>query len=168
MLSRPTTAELIDGIQTALINDLIPELQSDRARTIAVMVQTMLQCIVQKTPLELQLMAAEHNDMARTLRDIGEIVGESEGAAADRIRRRAQDLGGRAEFAPLPAYEAIFDGHRDLSQGLVDTLDDLDELIRDGKPAAETALQRLRQHLGPRTAQEFGVYVVGAGMAGRG
>ena len=41
-------------------------------------------------------------------------------------------------------------------------------MLTGGSAAAQEALLRLREHLGARTVREFGTYVVGAGMVGRG
>lgn len=168
MYTTPSIADMVEGILVSLNNDILPDLQSQKAQTCAIMMQTMLQCIAQLAPVQQQLMAAEHNDMTATLRDIAAIVGESGGEAAGRIRTRAQTLGARPDTTPIPTYDEIATDHRELSQGIVDTLDDLDELIRGGNETGEAALQRLRQHLGPRTLQEYATFVVGQGMAGRG
>jgi hypothetical protein len=146
----------------------MPELQSEKAQTSAVMMQVLLQCIAQKTPVEQQMMVREHNQMTAVLRDMAEIMCDSPSPAAERIRQRAADLGQRPDMAEIPGYDAISTDHKELSTGLVRSLDDLDELIRGGDETAQKALLRLREHLGPRTLQEFGTYIVGAGMAGRG
>jgi len=168
MYTTPSIGDMVEGILVSLNNDIVLELHSAKAQTCAVMMQTLLQCIAQLAPVQQQLMAAEHNEMTATFRDVAAIVGESSGAGADRIRERAQTLGALPDTAPIPSYEEIATDHRDLSQGLIATLDDLDELIRAGNTTGEAALQRLRQHLGPRTLQEYGTFVVGQGMAGRG
>jgi hypothetical protein len=168
MYTTPSIADMVEGIIVSLNADILPELQSQKAQTCAIMMQTLLQCIAQLAPVQQQLMAAEHNEMAATLRDVAAIVGESSGAEAERIRQRAQTLGARPDTAPIPSYDEIATDHRELSQGLIETLDDLDGLIRGGNSTGEAALTRLRQHLGPRTVQEYGTFVVGQGMAGRG
>jgi HPt (histidine-containing phosphotransfer) domain-containing protein len=169
MWTSPGTQELIEGIIVALNNDVLPDLRSDKAQTAVVMIQVLLQCIAQKTPLEQQAMAAEHNAMTAALRDIGDLAGGAAGAASERLRQRAKTLGGRPDMPAMPAYAEIWAAHLELSTALTATLEDIDELLRAGpNPAAEAALTRLRAHLGPRTAQEFATYVVGAGMVGRG
>ncbi|MEO6398455.1 MAG: hypothetical protein ABIP13_08305 [Tepidiformaceae bacterium] len=168
MLTTPSIAEVIEGIQISLARDILPEVRSANAQTCVVMIQGLLQTIAQRVPVETQLMAVEMNEMTATLRDIASLLGEASGSAADSIRSRAQELGSRADLPPIPSYEEVNGGHRELSQGIVDTLDDLDALLRDGNANAEGALARLRQHIAPRTLQEFAIYTVGAGMAGRG
>jgi hypothetical protein len=169
MWTAPDTQELIEGILLSLKNDVLPDLRSDRAITAITMIQVLLQCIAQKTPVEQQLMAAECNAMTEVLRDIGSIAGGAGGAAAQRLQERATTLGGRDDMPAIPSYADIKASHLGLSKALTATLEDIDEMLRSGpNPAAETALTRLRAHLGPRTVQEFGTYVVGAGMVGRG
>lgn len=169
MWTSPSTQELIEGILASLNNDVMPDLRSDKAITAVGMIQVLLQCIAQKTPVEQQAMAAEHNAMTAVLRDIGDIAGGATGAAAERIRERGTSLGGRPDMPAVPSYAEIWAAHLELSKALTSTLEDIDELLRAGpNPAADAALTRLRQHLGPRTLQEFATYVVGAGMVGRG
>ncbi|HEX6032426.1 MAG TPA: hypothetical protein VFY90_13420 [Tepidiformaceae bacterium] len=168
MYSRPSIDDVLDAVSVSLMNDVMPNVTSEKAQTAVVMMQALLQQAKQVVHVEQQLMAAEHNEMTAALRNVGAIIGESAGAEADRIRGRAQQLGSIPDLAPLPAWEELSSAYQDLSQALVDTIDDLDGLIRVGNPVGEQALLRLREHLGPRTAREFGTYTVGAGMAGRG
>jgi hypothetical protein len=167
MYSRPSIDDVLDAVSVSLMNDVMPNVTSEKAQTAVVMMQALLQQAKQVVHVEQQIMAAEHNEMTAALRDIGAIIGESAGAEADRIRGRAQQLGAIPDLAPLPAWEDLNGAYHKLSQALVDTIDDLDGLIRAGNPVGEQALLRLREHLGPRTAREFATYTVGAGMAGR-
>ena len=168
MLTTPSIAEVIDGIQISLVRDIMPEVKSQNAQTCVVMIQALLQTIAQRVPVEQQLMAAELNEMAATLREVASLIGSSSGGAAESIRGRAKTLGGREDVPPIPSFDDVNAAHRELSQGIVDTLADVDVLLRAGNREAEGALARLRQHIAPRTLQEFGVYTIGAGMAGRG
>lgn len=168
MWTTPSTNDLIESILISLNNDVAPDVRSDRAKTSLGMIQALLTCIAQRTPVEQQLMAAEHNQMTATIRDVAALTASASGPAAARIQERARTLGAMPDLAPIPAWEDIWTSHRELSSGLVSTLDDLDELLRGGDEAAERALGRLREHLGPRTAIEFATYVAGAGMVGRG
>lgn len=168
MLTTPSIAEVIDGIQISLARDILPEVKSANAQTCVVMIQALLQTIAQRVPVEQQMMAAEMNDMTATLRDVAGLIGPATGGAADAIRGRATSLGGREDIPPIPSYEEVNTAHREISQAIVDTIGDLDVLLRAGNSEAEGALTRLRQHIAPRTLQELSVYTVGAGMAGRG
>ncbi len=149
MYSRPSIDDVLDAVSVSLMNDVMPNLTSEKAQTAVVMMQGLLQQAKQVVHVEQQLMAAEHNEMTATLRDVGAIVGESAGAEADRIRNRAQELGNLPDIAPLPAWEDLNSAYLTLSKALVDTLHDLDALVGAGNPAGEKALLRLREHLGP-------------------
>jgi len=168
MLTTPSIAEVIDGIQISLARDIMPEVKSANAQTCVVMIQALLQTIAQRVPVEQQLMAAELNEMTAALRDVAGLIGSSSGSAAESIRDRAKTLGGRPDVPPVPSFDEVNTTHRELSQAIVDSLADIDVLLRAGQSDAEPALARLRQHIAPRTLQEFGVYTIGAGMAGRG
>lgn len=167
MYSTPSIADVIEGIQVSLQNDILPEVHSQNAQVAVVMIQALLQTIVQRYPVEQQLMAAEHNDMAQTLRDVAAIV-NSPSEAAISIRKRGEALGSRPDYPAIPTNAEIVDSHRELSQAIVDTITDLDTMLRDGDEVAGKALQRVRQHAAARTVQEFSIYTIGAGMAGRG
>ena len=168
MYTKPTIDHFLDAVSVCLTNDILPDLQGEKAQVSLMMAQQLLQCAKQIAHVEQQIMAAEHNEMSAAFRDIGAIVGESSGPEADRIRARATGLGGRPDIPAIPAWEELSAAYQELSEGIIATLEDLDALITSGNPAATTALLRLREHLGARTAREFGTYLVGAGMVGRG
>ncbi|MGH2609309.1 MAG: hypothetical protein ACRDHF_09500 [Tepidiformaceae bacterium] len=168
MYSKPTIDDFLDAVSACLNNDIMPVLHDEKAQVSVAMMQQILQCAKQIAHVEQQLMAVEHNEMAATFRDVGAIVGESSGPAADRIRARARALGGRPDMPAIPEWATLSGAHQQLSEGVVQTLDDLDALITAGNPAGSEALLRLRAHLGARTAREFGTYLVGEGMVGRG
>lgn len=168
MFTNPTPDTLLEGCLVALQLDILPNLSDEKAQVTAVMMQAVIQQVRQLIPAYLGNMAAEHNDMLRTLGDIGTIVGESPGDAAGRIRDRGTAATQSETFPPVPALQAVIEGHRALAQQLVDTVRDLDELATSGNAAGEAGLLRLRQHLGPSLMGDFMTNVVGAGMAGRG
>lgn len=168
MLTNPTPDKLLEGVIIALQQDILPNLTNEKAQVVAVMMQAVVQQVRQVMPNYLGSLAVEHNNMARVLTDIGAIIGESPGDAADRIRERGAAAANIEAIAPVPALDDVIGAHRALGNQLVDTMRDLDTLIRAGNEQAEAALQRMRAHLGPRAANDFMTYVVGAGMAGRG
>lgn len=168
MFSTPSIADVIEGIATSLSKDIMPEVQSQNAQVAVVMIQALLQTLVQRYPVEQQLMAVEHNEMAAVLRDVAGMVGAASSEAAVAIRERGEALGARPDFPALPGNDEIVAAHRELSQAIIDTMTDLDTMMRDGDELAGRALARVRQHAAARTVQEFGIYTIGAGMAGRG
>ena len=168
MFTKPSPADMIDGVIASLNRDIMPELTSQKAVVAVIMMQTLLEGVKQRIPVELQLMATEHNQMVALCRQMAVTIGDSAGPAADRMRKRAATLGARAELPPVPAYEELMATYREFSEGLIETLDDLDTLIQAGNARAEAALQELRTYLGTRSVSELTTYMVGAGMAGRG
>jgi hypothetical protein len=168
MYTKPTIDHFLDAVSVCLTNDILPDLQGEKAQVSLMMAQQLLQCAKQLAHVEQQIMAVEHNEMAEMYRDVGAVIGESAGPEADRIRARATALGGKPDIPALPPWEELSAAYNELSEGLIATLDDLDAMITAGSAAANEALLRLRTHLGARTAREFGTYLVGAGMVGRG
>lgn len=167
MLTHPSSDELLEGCIISLQNDILPHLANEHAQVSAVMMQALLQCVRQRIPVEQQIMAAEHNQLTALFRDI-EPLANAESEAGKRLRDRARSCGSRNDLPTPPAFDDVVTGYRDLSQAVVDTLDDLDALIAAGDAAASDALLKLRTYLGQRTATDFSTLVVGAGMAGRG
>ncbi len=167
MLTKPSAADLVEAVIISLSNDVLPNLTSEKAQVAVVMMQGILQTVIQRIPVEQQIMAAEQRQMTAVFRDMAALIGPATGPEADRIRERGRDFGSRPDLSITP-YEENAGGYRTLGQGLVDTLDDLDVLIRSGNKDAEAALLRMREYLGPRVATEFATNVAGVGMAGRG
>ncbi len=168
MYVKPSVEDFLDAVSLTLAKEIAPELQTEKAQITLAMIQTILQCAKQIAHAEQQIMATEHNEMTELFRDVGAIVGESAEPEADRLRARARDLGGRENLAPMPSWADLSRAYNELSAAVVASLEDVDGLIRAGNAAGETALTRVRAHLGPRTAREFGTYTVSAGMVGRG
>lgn len=167
MYTHPSSDEILEGCIISLQNDVLPHLTNQHAQVAVVMMQAVLQCARQRIPVEQQLMAAEYNQMTAVFRDVAALV-ESDSEAGARLRGRAQACGSQAEIPVPPAFDDVVARYRELSDAVVDTLNDLDILIRAGDEQAQAALMRVRAYLGPRTAADFGTLVVGAGMAGRG
>jgi hypothetical protein len=168
MFTKPSPGELIETVIVALNKDILPELQSERAQVACVMAQAVLQTVCQAIPVFQQIMTQEHNEMTTAFRDVASTIGSSAGPDADRIRERARSLGSREDIPVPMAYQDLAAVYQQLSLALVETLNDLDILIREGNTTAEDAVLRIREHLGPRTVREVGTYVAGAGMVGRG
>ncbi len=168
MLTKPTSSDMIEGVMIALAKDVLPDLTSERAQVVVVMAQGVLQAVRQRIEVEQQAMAAEHNDMTALFREMAAALGETPGAEADRMRARARDLGARADLPEVPSFATINTSYRELSLGLVDSMRDLDSLIRAGNPGAGKALTKARAYLGKRMAGDFATNVAGVGMAGRG
>lgn len=168
MYTSPSTDDLLEGVIIALERDILPECQSQKAQVAVIMAQAVLQMARQMIPVQLQYLCEEHNQMTALFREIGELIGETPGPEADRLRELAAKYGSRPDFPVIPSTEEAMAGHRELTQGLVDAMRNLDVLIAQGNENAREALMRFRAHYGPRVARDFATMVVGAGMAGRG
>lgn len=168
MITRPSTDDVLEGIIISLQNDILPEVQSDRARVTIQVMQALLQFVRQRVPVEQQIIAEEHNAMTALLRQLPNLVGEGGGLAGERIRARAETLGALPDLPTLPPSEELYASYRELSEALVETIDDLYELQASGHPGVQEAFAAVRSYLAVRAARDFQTYIVGAGMAGRG
>ena len=102
------------------------------------------------------------------LRDVADSIGESSGAAADRIRERAATLG-QGDELPIPMdRDAVMAAHRELGFALQESMIDLDELQRAGDSAADAGLETIREHMGPRIMRDVQTFLVGDALLGRG
>lgn len=168
MYTRPSIVDTIRAVMTSLNQDIAPELTSSRAQVCLLMAQSLLQSTIQRVEAEHAILIAEHNEMVALYHALGAALGGCSGAAAARIAQRAQSFGQRSPLpAPVPAGE-LAAAHHSLSQELIHTLNDLDELLRDGEARATAALAQVRQHLLGRTARDFQTHLVNPGsLAGR-
>jgi hypothetical protein len=116
MYTKPTVDDFLDAVSVCLTNDIMPELTGEKAQVSVAMMQQLLQCAKQIAHVEQQIMAAEHNEMTATFRDVGALIGESAGPAADRIRSRAQELGGKADVPAPPEWAALSAAYHELSE----------------------------------------------------
>ncbi len=168
MYTTPSPDDLLEGVIISLQNDVMPALNNPRAQATVGMMQAILQQVRQTLPHYQEYLVEEHNGMTRVMRDVAAAIGPVAGAEADRIRERANSLGGREPF-PTPIDPAVVaDGSKLLNQGILDTMRDLDVLQRAGVKEADEALDIVRTHLGPRYARDCATLLVGAGMVGRG
>ena len=168
MLTTPSPDFLLEGVIVSLSNDVMPNLTNAKAQATVGMAQAVLQQVRQTLPHYMEFLADEHNGMTKALRDVAAALSSSSGPAAESLRARSADLGGRADIPAPIAPDIIMDAHRALSLAVVATMKDLDTLQRAGNADADAALQIIRAHLGPRYVRDVQTLVVGAGMIGRG
>jgi len=169
MYTRPNIGSIIDAVILSLNRDLAPELQSSRAKVCLTMVCSILQGVAQRAGSEAQLLACEQKEMVGLFRALAERLRDSQGAAAERIRERGESLGRLPELPTQAALKELQDTHHQLSEALICTLDDLDELLRAGDGHAEDALRLLRSHLAARTERDLAALAASQNsLAGRG
>ena len=168
MYTRPSIIDMIEAVMISLNRDLASELHSSHAKTSLVMNQTLLQCVIQRLQGEQQALVADHNEMTALYRGLAELLSPSHGPAAERIRERGNRLGGRGDLSLVSPQQELQSAHSFLSEELISTLDDLDELIRAGDNQAGAALVILRQQIGIRAFRDFQTLMVNPGsLAGR-
>jgi hypothetical protein len=164
----PSIDDLLEGFIISLNNEIMPFLNNPKAVATAAMMQSLLQEVRQVLPIFDATIATEHNQMTRTLRDIAAVLGNTNGAEADRIRERASTLGAQLDVA-IPADQApVREAHLALGYALQDTLNDLDVLQRGGVAKADEALNTLRMFLMPTIVNHVTAISVSGGMVGRG
>lgn len=168
MNTSPSIDDILEGLIVALQNEIVPHLSNAKSVATAMMMQSLIQQVRQVLPMLDASIAAEHNEMTRTLREVAGLLNGIEGPEADRIRERAASLGAFPDVPipvdPAPARAA----HAQLGYGLQDTIADLDVLQRAGHSAADVALQRVREFLMPTIMQNIAAISIGGGMIGRG
>jgi hypothetical protein len=168
MLPTPSLDDIIEGVQYSLQADILPAIDNPKAQAMLSISLGVLQMVRQMLPVYDQNMIREHNDMARVHRDVAAMMARTAGPAADRLRARGADLGARTDYPEPIDRDEVREAHILMTNGLVDSMRDLDVLQRQGDEAAERALGIIRAHLGPRTMSDVATHVVGAGMVGRG
>lgn len=168
MYINPSIQSMLETVISSLARDIAPELSSSRAKTCLGMAQSMLQCVMKRASQEHEQLCREHNEMTALLRDIAAELTASTGGAAERIQERSLRLGGQPDLPAPPPLDALRSAYSELSGALVNTLDDLDELMRNGEGKAQAALERLRRYLLTRTLREVETMQVNPGsLAGR-
>jgi hypothetical protein len=168
MITTPNIEQLIEGVIVAIGNDILPNLDNDKAVATAAMAQSVLAGVCQMLPQYDRNIVQEHNEMAGVLRDAAAALGDASGDAADRVRERGAGPGSSADLPDMPDVDANRAAHRALSTAIADSLADLDELIRADVAGADDALQIVRGHLGPRCVRFATAISVEGGMIGRG
>jgi hypothetical protein len=168
MLVTPSLDDLLEGVIVSLQSDILPNLSNPKAIASLGIAQAVIQMVRQALPVQAAQLVEEHNGMAQVLRDVAAAVADVPGPAAEAIRTRGAELGGKADLPAPLALETIAAAHKELGQALVDTLVDLDLLITAGDERAARGLALLREHLAQRAVRDVQTLLVGAGMIGRG
>jgi hypothetical protein len=168
MFTSPSVDDLLDGLISALQDDIVPNVTNAKAYATALMMQSVIQQIRQVLPVQAGYLVDEHNAMTKVLRDTADALGHAAGDEADRVRARAAELGDRADLPTPLATDALASAHRELTSAIVANMTDLDVLQRAGDERADASLRVMRAHLGPRYVRDVQTVIVGAGMIGRG
>ncbi len=168
MYTNPTPSDILEGVIVALQNDVLPNVNTQKAAVATVMIQALVQQARQMIPAYLQTLALEHADMTGVLEDMAAALEGIDSPEADRVRARALEAANGPAFPIIPALTEVAAAHRALTAAMTENIRDLDAIITAGNPAGEAALTRMRVHLGPRLMNDFATMVVSAGAVGRG
>jgi len=169
MLSNPTAADLIESVKISLMKDILPEVQSDRARVLLMMMQTLLTSVQRRVPLEQQYMADECNRMQRLLREVGEAFAGAEGEEASRLRALADAASATPETPPLLLFAELNGRYRALSEAFTAALEPLNALDSAGDETARALLNRFRAYINLRCMRDMEAhFAMDAGLVGRG
>jgi hypothetical protein len=144
----------------SLREDIAPELPPGRGQVCLMMAQSLLQGAIQRLEGELQILVAEHNEMAALFRALAERLADASGLPAERIRQRGVSLGGCADIPAPVSQKELAETHHRLSQGLIETLTDLDLLLAAGDTRAAEALRLVRGHLALRSGRDYQILTV--------
>jgi len=154
MYTQPSIQDVIRSVMIWLQRDLANEKLSSRAQMDLQVALTVLQWAVQRIESEPQLLAREHNEMVALYRGLAALMPDEPGARG-RIRVRSEELGSGNDLPIPPVAADVGAAHHRLSEGLIDTLSDLDELVRAGDEQASAALALVRRHLLSRSIRDF-------------
>jgi len=153
MYTRPSIVDLLESVMVSLERDLAGAIQSGHAKAKLAMLQATLGFAIQRVQNELPLLVAEHNELTALHRQLATMLRENSADAAARVRQRGDELGGRADVSlPFTPQEIAAACHA-MSEGLIATLDDLDELVRAGDKQADELLQAVRAYLGAQSVR---------------
>lgn len=169
MLSNPTAADVLQTVRVSLTNDIMPELQTDRARVLLLMMDTILASVQKRVPLEQQFMADECNRMVALLDEAARAITGVEGEAAARLRRCAEAVQGRAAYPALPAFADLNGAYRAISERFTEAVGHLNVLEGEGAEAATPLLERARSYINLRIMRDMQAhFAMDAGLVGRG
>ena len=170
MFTNPSSARVLELIRESLERDVVPELQTNAARVTVQMIQQMLVSVERRLPVEQQWMADECGRMARVLRDTGDAVASRNGEAANALRAIGERAAEAPEFPELPAFTAVNESYRELSELLTEALGHLHRLDGEGWEEAPELIQSLRAYLQLRINRDMqGIFAMDAGgLLGRG
>lgn len=169
MFANPTSGDVIQAMRDSLMKDLMPELQTDRARVTLMMIDTMLVSLQRRIPVEQQWMADECNRMSAILGTIAGTLAHEAGPIASEIRSLVSALPPAPDFPAIPAFEAINSAYRDISRTFTEIVGHLSDLAGHGSTAADALLGEARAYINLRVQRDMaGFFAMDAGMVGRG
>jgi hypothetical protein len=169
MYTNPSSPQSIRYVREALEKTIAPELQSDKAKVVLAMIQTILASVEKRIPVEIQYMADECNRMRAILAEARKRAEGVDSEAAAEVRAAAAAVAALPEFPPQASSAAVTDAYREASAQFTRALGALHGLIADGVEGAPELLQQARAYVALRFARDMqAVYAMEGGLIGKG
>src|SRR5215207_2355226 len=116
MYTQPSISDLVRSVMIWLEKDVARELTVTRTQMNLQMALVVLQWVVQRVEREPELLVVEHNEMAALYRELADMFSGEHGAAGERLRARAEELGKAADLPIPPPPSAVSHAHHRLSE----------------------------------------------------
>ena len=169
MYANPSAVQSVRYVREALAATIAPELQSDRAKVLLAMIDTVLASVEKRIPVEQQYMADECSRMSDILRRAAALFAGQPSAAAVELEGLAGELPTGQPLGPLPPFAEINERYALTSDVFTRALGPIHALIAGGDESAPAILHEVRTYLALRLARDMSsVFAMEGGMVGRG
>jgi hypothetical protein len=169
MYSNPTAAQSVQYVRDTLKSTVAPELQSDKAKVVLAMIDTVLASVAKRVVVEQQWMADECNRMQALLATAARRCDGLSGPAAEAVRKSVASAPKTGPYAPLPSFEELNTTYADLSRLATECIGHLHDLAGEGAPVADELIAELREYFSLRLARDMaGVFAMEGGLLGKG
>lgn len=169
MYSNPTAAQSVQYVRETLKSTIAPELQSDKAKVVLAMIDTVLASVAKRVPVEQQWMADECNRMQELLATVAKRCDGLPGGAAQAVCKAAANAPAAAHYSPLPAFDELNTTYAALSRLTTECIGHLHDLAVEGAPVADELIAQLREYFALRLARDMaGVFAMEGGLLGKG
>jgi hypothetical protein len=169
MYTNPSAAQSLRYVREALAATIAPELQSDKAKVVCAMMQTVLLSVERRIPVEQQLMADECNRIRGILARAAERCKGADNAAAAELRELAGSVPEGDDYAPMPSFDEISATYRELSALFTAALSPLHTLAAANVEGAQASLDEARAYTSLRLDRDMrAVFAMEGGLLGKG
>jgi len=169
MYANPTGPQSLQYVREALQRTIAPELQSDKAKVVLAMIDTVLASVAKRIPLEQQWMADECNRMQDLLATFATRCEGLPNAAAAALRQAASSAPPAGSYPALPAFDQLNAVYATLSKLTTECVGHLHDLAAEGVPFADELVAQLREYFALRLARDMaGVFAMEGGLIGKG
>ena len=169
MYANPSAAQSLRYVREALAATIAPELQSDKAKVVCAMMQTVLLSVERRIPVEQQLMADECNRMRGILARAAERCEGADNAAAIELQDLARSAPAGQDYPALPSFDEISGMYRELSALFTAALSPLHTLAASNVEGAQASLDEARAYTALRLDRDMrAVFAMEGGLLGKG